>query len=78
MDIQSKKLSLIQWLSDLQDEAVINILDSMRTKLDKNSFDPSKLISSEELILKLERSMKDYENGDYLTLEELQQEIKKW
>lgn len=78
MDIQSKKLSLIEWLSGLQDESLINILDNIRKQLDREDFKSSQPISTEEYIAKLERSMMDYEKGNYLSLEELQQEIMKW
>lgn len=77
MDLASKKLSLIQWLLSLNDQEVINELDVIRKKL--SSPDNSmKQFSLEELFAKLERSAKDYENGNYLTVEELESEIKKW
>lgn len=59
------------------DQQVINELDIIRKKLSSlgNSM---KQFSIEELFAKLERSAKDYENGNYLTVEELESEIKKW
>ena len=77
MDIASKKLSLIQWLLSLNDQEVINELDAIRKKLSTRG-NSVKQFSTEELFAKLERSAKDYENGKYLTVEKLEEEIKKW
>jgi len=75
MDIASKKLSLIQWLLSLNDQEIINELDAIRKKLSTPG-KSMKQYSLEELFAKLERSAKDYENGNYLTVEELEKEIK--
>ena len=55
---------------------MIDELDSIRKKLSARS--SLKPFSIEELFAKLERSAADYQNGDYLTIEELEDQIKKW
>ena len=58
------------------DQPVIHELDVIRKKLSSRG-NSMKQFSIEELFAKPERSAKDYENGNYLTVGELESEIKK-
>lgn len=76
MHIQAKKLSLIEWLIKLKDEAVINKIDSFRNKV--NTYDPTKKISIEELYADLEASENDRKSGRVTSIEDLEKESDKW
>ena len=76
MDIQAKKLSLIEWLIQLKDEAVINKIDTFRERV--SSYDPTKRISIEELYSELEKSEKDLKEGRITSLEDLEKESENW
>ena len=75
MNIQAKKLSLIEWLVSLQDEAMINKMYHFREKLAHN---PTKRISIDELMAELELSEKARKAGKVITIEELEKESANW
>jgi hypothetical protein len=75
MNIQAKKLNLIEWLISLQDETVINKMYHFREKLVHN---PAKRITIDELIAELELSEKARKAGKVTTLEELEKESANW
>lgn len=75
MNIQAKKLSLIEWMVSLQDEAVINKMYHFREKLAHN---PAKRISIDELLADLELSEKARKSGKVIGLEELERESGNW
>ena len=76
MDLQAKKLSLIEWLIQLKDEAVINKIDTFREMV--SSYDPTKRKSIEELYSELEKSEKDLKEGRITSLEDLEKESENW
>lgn len=75
MDIQAKKLSLIEWLISLQDETAINKLYRFREKL---SHTPTKQISIDELLAELELSEKSRKAGKVTGLEQLENKSSNW
>lgn len=75
MNIQTKKLNLIEWLVSLQDETMINKMYHFRKKLAHN---PTKRISIDELMVELELSEKARKTGKVTTLEELKKESGNW
>jgi hypothetical protein len=75
MNIQAKKLSLIEWLVSLQDEAVINKMYHFQEKLAHN---PTKRIAIDELIEELELSEKFRKTGKVTTLEDIEKESRSW
>ncbi len=75
MNIQAKKLSLIEWLVSLQDETVINKMYNFREKLAHN---PTKRITIDELLSDLELSEKARKGGKVITIEELEEESGNW
>ena len=77
MDITSKKLSLIEWVIALNDQRVISELDEVRKRFTSSPAQMNPL-SYRELFEKLQRSAADYESGNYLTAEALEEEIKSW
>lgn len=76
MDIQAKKLSLIEWLIKLKDEAVINKIDSFRKKV--NTSDLNKRITIEELYADLEASENDRKAGRVTSIDDLEKESDNW
>ena len=77
MSVQRKKLELIEWLINIKDEAVINMLDDLRKKVSKSDFSETKRMSMEELLNELKISDGDFKTGNSISFEELEQEIKK-
>jgi hypothetical protein len=75
MDIQAKKLNLIEWLISLQDETAINKMYRFREKL---KHDPAKKISIDELIADLELSEKSRKAGKVTSLEQIEKESANW
>lgn len=75
MDIQAKKLNLIEWLVTLQDESVINKMFKYREKLAHN---PSKRMAIDELLSDLEQSEKARKSGRVTDIEELRKESANW
>ena len=75
MNIQAKKLSLIEWLVSLQDERVINKMYSFREKL---AHTPDKRITIDELLAELELSEKGRKAGKVTDIDELEKESKNW
>ncbi|MEO8149915.1 MAG: hypothetical protein ABI723_19910 [Bacteroidia bacterium] len=78
MNIEAKKLSLIEWITALNDERTLSQIDFFRKKTFSPEFNPTKKMTYEELVSELKQSEDDFENGRIITIEELKKEIKKW
>jgi len=78
MNIESKKLGLIEWIAALNDEHILSQIDFFRKKTSSPSFNPSKKMTYEELISELNQAEEDFKNGRTISIEELKKEIKKW
>ncbi|AFL82732.1 Putative addiction module component [Belliella baltica DSM 15883] len=72
MDIQSLKLDLINWLTNLQDKAILKQLQGLKEQ-DKNS-----ILMSADQESELERRIQHYENGDskFSSWEDVKQRVK--
>jgi hypothetical protein len=75
MNIQAKKLSLIEWMASLQDENVINIMYHFR---EKTAHNPLRRMSIAELEAELELSEKSRKTLKVTSLEELEKESANW
>ncbi len=71
MDLQTRKLNLITYLSQVQDESFINKVEKIlyNEKMDKINFKP---FTQEELIDRIKRSERDFAEGKFKTQEELE------
>ena len=79
MDLQSRKLSLIGYLVDIQDEKVIGDIESTIFESRKLSSQQSlKRLTEEELINRAEEANKDYLAGRIKSQDELETESKNW
>lgn len=77
MDLQTRKLNLISYLAQLQDEKSIEIIEKfiLRKKENEPDFKP---FTVEELIQRIEKSENDFKNGNIKTQDELEQLSANW
>ncbi len=73
MDIQLEKYKLIEWLMNLKDESVISKLKSIKTNLSKSSDWADDISDTEKLLI--EAGIKDVEEGNTFTHEQVLKEI---
>jgi len=79
MNLQSRKLSLIGYLVDIQDEKVIGDIESVLLESQKLSSQQNfKRFTGEELVIRAEEANKDYLAGRIATQEELESDSKNW
>lgn len=79
MDIKTRKLNLISYLAQIQDESILSkiekyILENINNKTELN-FKP---FSVEELISRIEKSEQDFKDGKFITQDELEKLSEKW
>ena len=78
MDLQTRKLNLIEYLIGLQDENTFEIIEDTINKA-KNKLDQSlKPFTQKELIERAKKSNTDYLAGNFKTQEQLEIELKNW
>lgn len=63
MDISSKKIELIEWLTRLQDKKLLQQIDRLKKESVKNAYQLRTPGSVEEIETKLDRSDKDIKAG---------------
>jgi hypothetical protein len=79
MDLQSRKLNLIGYLVETQDEKVICELESAIFESRKLSCQHNlKKFTEEELVNRAEEANKDYLAGRIKTQDQLEEESKSW
>lgn len=77
MDLQTRKLDLITYLVQIQDEEVLDKIENyiLETKNNESDFKP---FSREEFENRIRKSEKDFENGKFKTQAELEKLSEKW
>jgi len=79
MDIKSLKISIIQEVLNLENEAFIKDLESYlkqkRNKIAENNLTP---MSMKQFESEIEQSLNDIKNGRVVEVSELKKAIKKW
>ncbi|MDN3596127.1 hypothetical protein [Zunongwangia endophytica] len=79
MDLQTRKLNLISYLAQIQDE---NLLSEIENYILKNSSKDEQALhepfSPEELLRRIGISEKDFENGRYKSQDKLKQLTENW
>lgn len=78
MDLQTRKLNLIVYLAQLQDESFIERIEnfiSQKSKENKSKFEP---FTVDELINRVEKSENDYKNKNFKTQDELEKLSANW
>ncbi len=79
MDLQTRKLNLISYLTQLQDETVINgierLVSKIKSKKTQSDIEP---FTVDEFISRIQKSEDDFKNGRYKTQEELEKLSENW
>lgn len=79
MDFQSRKLNLITYLAQLQDESVLSKIEKfVQLKLKSGNKETTEPFTIDELIERIEKSQSDFENGKFISQEELEKISKNW
>ena len=77
MDLQTRKLNLISYLAQLQDENfLVKIENFILSKAGKDL--ELKPFTQEELINRIQKSEEDFKNGNFKTQNELEEISAKW
>ena len=72
MDLQTRKLHLISYLAQLQDELFLEKLETYILKQEKEQQTEFKQFTVEEFIKRIEKSELDFKNGRFKSQEELE------
>lgn len=79
MDIQTRKLNIISYLSQIQDESVLDFIEDYiqerKSKFQENTPNP---FTEKELIERLKKSERDFEAGRFKTQAELEKLSDNW
>ncbi|MDQ3022603.1 MAG: hypothetical protein M3R36_18870 [Bacteroidota bacterium] len=75
MNLQSEKQSLIEWISKLEDESIIEDIKMFREN-STNSNDWEEL--TDEQKKSIERGLKDVEEGNVVPYSQVKEKVKKW
>ncbi|WP_142785241.1 hypothetical protein [Changchengzhania lutea] len=73
MDIQLEKYKLVEWLMSLKDESIISKIKHMKNNLSTASDWSSDISETEKLLI--EAGLKDIEEGNTFTHEQVMKEI---
>ncbi len=77
MDLQTRKLNLISYLAQIQDENFIEKIENFI--LSKSGKDADfKKFTEEELINRIQKSEEDFKNGKFKTQNDLEEISAKW
>ncbi len=74
MDLQTRKLNLIQYLLNLQDENLFNKIESFIITKEKDL----KTFTKDELVARAEKSNQDYLEGKFVSQDELETQSENW
>ncbi|NBC58666.1 MAG: hypothetical protein GVY05_10350 [Bacteroidetes bacterium] len=77
MDLQTRKLNLISYLAQLQDEKFFEGIEKYIINKKEKEYD-FKPFTVDELIDRIEKSEKDFKNGNFKTQDELEQLSANW
>ncbi len=79
MELLRKKLSLIEWLAALNDEAIINKVEEIRKSTFIKKYEDSlKPLTEDQLLKRIQASEDDIKNGRTSTLEDIEKESENW
>lgn len=72
MDLQTRKLNIIEYLLNLQDERLMGIIENTIYQFDDKPF------TEEQLVERAKRANQDYALGKFIDQAILEEESKKW
>lgn len=79
MNIAVKKVEIIGWLTQLQDESLLKKVETLRIQSIKKKYEDSlKPMTGQAFKSMLKRAEKDYAEGKHTTQESLEVESKNW
>ncbi len=79
MDIQTRKLNLITYLAQLQDESFFEKIEEyILSKLEKEDHSEFVPFTVDTFINRIEKSEEDFKNGKFKTQEDLENQSANW
>lgn len=79
MDLETRKLNLITYLAQLQDESFFEKIENyILRRFEKEDHSEFRPFTSEELISRIEKSDQDFKSGNYKSQEELEKSSANW
>ncbi len=80
MDLQSRKLKVIEFLINVKDEKVFDKIESniLKAKSKYNQDLDFKPMTVNQLAARIEKSEDDFRNGNFISQEDLEIESKNW
>ena len=76
MNIQSRKLNIINYIINLEDDKeIIRIEADILKRIRKKDYRP---FSHKELLARMKVSMQDYKEGNFLTHDEIEDDSENW
>ena len=79
MDLSNRKLNLITYLAQIQDELFFDKIENfIFSKLDKEDHSDFKPFSVETMMNRIEKSENDLKKGDFKSHEDLEKESANW
>ena len=77
MDLQTRKLNLISYLAQLQDENFVVKIENFILSKKQNQSD-FKSLTEDELIARIQKSEEDFKNGKFKTQDNLEEISADW
>ncbi len=78
MNLQTRKLNIIEYLIGIKDEDIFSKIESTIIESKKKSKQTLKPFTKKQLIERAERSNKDYATGKFKTQQLLEKESENW
>jgi hypothetical protein len=80
MSIESVKLSLLEWLTQVEDKTIIVKLKKFRDEIELTQYERElkKPLTQKELIARTKKSEEDFRKGRFKTLDSVIKESKNW
>lgn len=78
MNLQARKLHLIEYLIKLQDEKEFGRIEASIIPQSKVRYDEFRPFTTEELIVRAQKSENDYKEGRLISQEQLETESENW
>lgn len=79
MDLQTRKLNLITYLAQLQDESFFSKIEEyILAKFEKEDHSEFIPFTVDTLINRIEKSEEDFKNGNFKTQEDLENQSASW
>jgi hypothetical protein len=78
MDLQSRKLSLIEYLIHINDEDLLTRIEMLISKSSKEDSKIYKVLSKEDLIARANESNEDYKSGKFISQKQLEKDSENW